>query len=182
MKAGRILHRFTVKDGREVILRTPKWEDLDDLLHFINALEKEDLDFLSEIRKMTRDAEADWLGNRLAEMEKEKVIDLVAEVDGRVIERSAVNMKSGIMSHIGDLTISILLEHRELGIGTEMMKILIKESRKVGLKILVLRVFGNNDRAIHVYEKLRFKETGRIPKGFIRKGKYLDDVTMVKTL
>ena len=52
MKPGEILHRFTAKDGRGVILRTPKWEDLDDLLDFINSLADEDLDVLLERRKI----------------------------------------------------------------------------------------------------------------------------------
>ena len=42
MKRGETLHRFTAKDGRKVILRTPKWEDLDDLLELINSLVDED--------------------------------------------------------------------------------------------------------------------------------------------
>ena len=82
MKTGKILHRFIAKDGKEVVLRTPRWEDLDDLLQYINSLTEEDLEVLPERKKMTRDEEADWLGRRLAEIEKNKVIDVVAEVDG----------------------------------------------------------------------------------------------------
>ncbi len=29
---GTVLYVFTAKDGREVILRNPKWEDLEDAL------------------------------------------------------------------------------------------------------------------------------------------------------
>lgn len=50
------------------------------------------------------------------------------------------------------------------------------------LKILTLEVYSTNKRAIHVYEKLGFKETGRIPKGLFRNGKYIDQVVMVKEL
>jgi hypothetical protein len=38
MKPGKILGTFSAKDGRGVALRTPKWEDLDDLLEIINSL------------------------------------------------------------------------------------------------------------------------------------------------
>ena len=44
MKTGQIFHTFTAKDGREVILRTPKWEDIDDLLALINSLIDEEAD------------------------------------------------------------------------------------------------------------------------------------------
>jgi len=48
--------------------------------------------------------------------------------------------------------------YRDVGIGTEMVGALVEESRKRGLKLLVLRVFADNDRARHVYEKLGFRE------------------------
>ncbi len=182
MKVGEILHRFKAKDGREVILRTPRWEDLDDLLDSINLLAEENLDVLPERKKMTRDEEADWLGRRLAEMEKGKVIDVVAEVDGRVVANSEVNIGRGARSHVGELGIGIRSGYRDVGIGTEIMKTLIEESRKVGLKMLILNVFVNNNRARHVYEKVGFKEIGRIPKSFYKNGKYIDEVIMTKEI
>lgn len=182
MKTGTILHRFTAKNGGRVILRTPRWEDLDDLLNYINSLADEDLDVLPERRKMTKDEEADWLGRRLAEMEKGEIIDVVAEVDGRVVANSEVVVEGRSMGHVGEVGIAIRSGYRDVGIGTEMMKTLVEESCKGGLKVLVLRAFANNNRAIHVYEKAGFKETGRIPKGLCRNGKYVDEVIMTKEI
>lgn len=44
MKSGGILLRFTDREGREVILRTHKWEDLDGLTGLINSLVEEHAD------------------------------------------------------------------------------------------------------------------------------------------
>jgi len=41
MKPGRIIRTFSARDGRNVVLRTPRWEDLDDLLELINSLVEE---------------------------------------------------------------------------------------------------------------------------------------------
>ncbi len=182
MKTGKIVRRFTAKNGRKVILRTPRWEDLDGLLGFINSLSEEDLDVLPERRKITRDEEAGWLGNYLAEIERKKALMVIAEINGKVIANSEVTSKRGANSHVGELGISILSGYRDLGIGTEMLKTLIQESKKIGLKVLVLHVFANNDRARRVYEKVGFKETGRIPKGIYRKNKYIDRVIMTLAL
>lgn len=182
MKSGKILHRITAKDGREVILRTPKWEDLDDLLDLFNSMVAEDLDVIPNWEKKTEDEEADWLKNVLVELENDRIIHIVAEVDGNIITSSSVKIRRGVMSHVGELGIIIFQGYRDVGIGTEVVKILLKESQKYGLKIIYLNVFSNNDRAIHVYEKSSFNETGRIPKGFFRKGKYIDYVIMVKEL
>jgi len=46
MKTGEVIREFVAKDGRKVILRTLKWEDLDDLLDFINSLVEEGANIL----------------------------------------------------------------------------------------------------------------------------------------
>ncbi|MGQ9514640.1 MAG: GNAT family N-acetyltransferase [Thermoproteota archaeon] len=45
---------------------------------------------------------------------------------------------------------------------------LIGEAKKMGPKILILKVFATNSRAIHVYKKVGFEEVGRIPNGLWR--------------
>ena len=72
--------------------------------------------------------------------------------------------------------------YREAGIGTVVLETLIRESRSEGLEILTLRVYSENDRAIHVYEKVGFKETGRIPGAVKRDGRIRDLVTMTMKL
>jgi putative acetyltransferase len=63
-----------------------------------------------------------------------------------------------------------------------MMRTLVKESRKAGLKTVELEVFANNPQAIHVYERTGFKEAGRIPKKMLRKGKFIDSIVMAREL
>ena len=178
MKAGKILHRFTAKNGKEVILRHPKWEDLDDLLEFINSLVEEGAD-ITLYEKVTRDQEADWLGTELASLEKGERFSLVAEVDKKAISTSNLWRKKGYSSHVGGVAIGISKNYRDIGIGTQLMKILISQAKIMGLKILTLVVNSTNKRAIHVYEKMGFKETGRIPKGYCRNRKYIDEVIMI---
>ena len=45
------------------------------------------------------------------------------------------------------------------GLGTKAIILAEKEMKKHGYKFLQLHVFGNNPRAIHVYEKLGLKAT-----------------------
>jgi uncharacterized lipoprotein len=84
MKAGVILGEFEARDGRKVTLRTPKWEDLDDMLDFINSLVEEEA-MIAADRKQTREQEVDWLARGLSNLEKDKEIRVVAEVDGRMV-------------------------------------------------------------------------------------------------
>ena len=154
---------------------------MDGLLEFINSLVVEGADILRG-DKVTRSEEADWLGKRLADIEKGELIDVVAEVEGRVVANSEVDRRSGFMSHVGYLGIGVKTGYRGIGVGTEVMKTLIEESRKAGLKILVLDHFETNKTARKLYKKVGFKETGKTPKGICKNGKYLDLVRMIREL
>ena len=181
MKTGTVINTFTAKDGRRVVLRTPRWEDLDDLMESINSLVEEGADIVRD-QKVARESEADWLGRQLAEIEKGNNFILVAEVDGRVVASADLTKERGYANHVGDIGIAIKNGYRDIGIGTEMLKTLISQAEVMGLMMLVLHVFSTNKRAMHVYKKVGFKETGRIINNYHRNGKFIDDITMVKEL
>ena len=181
MEPGQILHRFTAKGGRDVILRTPKWEDIDDLLELINTLIDENADIWMR-ETVTGNDQIDWLSRRLAAIEKCEIIQIVAEINGHVIANTDVTIKTGSRSDVGDIGIIIHQDYRDIGIGTEMMKQLITQAKERGLKIVTLGVFATNTRAKHVYEKFGFRECGRIPGEIYKNGQYIDHITMVKIL
>jgi RimJ/RimL family protein N-acetyltransferase len=182
MRAGKIIRTFPAKDGREVVLRTPTWNDLDDLLALINSLVEERADILID-KKVSRDEEIDWLSMTLARLERDEAFHLVAEVSGKVVGTAEFGRRNGgYEKHIGSLGIIIGNSYRDLEIGTEIMKSLIEQARAVGLKLLTLSVFATNERARHLYQKLGFVETGRIPKKFLKEGKWVDEITMARVL
>jgi RimJ/RimL family protein N-acetyltransferase len=181
MKSGRILETFSLKDGSTAVLRTPKWEDLDDLWSLINSLVEEKAEIIMDTR-LSREQEAQWLSDLLLRLEKDQIFFLVAEVDGKVIASSDLHLGRWSEKHAGTVGIAIKSGFRDIGIGTRMMRVTVKEAQKIGLRVLVLSVFATNKRAIHVYEKLGFMQTGRIPKKHFRDGKYIDEVAMAKLL
>jgi RimJ/RimL family protein N-acetyltransferase len=62
------------------------------------------------------------------------------------------------------------------------MKTLIEQATTLGLKVLTLQVFATNKHAIHVYEKVGFVQTGKIPKKHFRRDQYIDEVIMTKLI
>jgi L-amino acid N-acyltransferase YncA len=180
-KTSGVYDIFTAKDGRKVVLRAIRWEDLDDCIDFINSLVEEGAEILRDTN-VTREEEADWLGSRLARIEKGQLIGVVAEVDGKMIANSEVEKRGSFMSHLGYLGIAIRKGCRGIGIGTKLIQTLINESKKMGLEILVLDVFDVNKPAKALYNKMGFKEMGRIPKGIHKNGKYMDLVRMTREL
>lgn len=181
MQSGKVVKSFTSKDGRKVILRTPKWEDLDDLLELINSLVEEGAEIIIA-EKISREAEAEWLSKRLASLEMGKLFFLVAEVEGKVVASAGVNPFESFQNHVGLVGVIIKKGFRDIGIGTETMKTLERQARNMSLKVLMLSVFATNKRAIHVYEKVGFVQTGVIPKKFFKDDQYIDEVIMTKVL
>jgi len=187
MKTGRIYRRFKSSNGESVTLQALKWEDLDDCVAFINDLVGEkntepNLGIIAD-RKQTREEEAKWLANQLTGIERGSIVSVVAELGGRLAGNGSVTRGSyeDTKRH-GYLGIAIVRKYRDQGIGLEMMRTLVKESRKAGLKTIELEVFANNPRAIHVYERTGFKEAGRIPKKMLRNGKFIDSIVMAREL
>lgn len=157
------------------------------MVRFINSLVEErsvnsDLGIIAD-KKQTREQEAEYVAQALMGVEKGDIISVVAEIGGKVVANSDVRRgQYGDTRHHGHLGIAILREYRSLGIGLQMMRTLVRECRKVGLKTVQLEVFANNTRAIHLYEKVGFKEVGRIPKKMHRDSRFYDSLVMATEL
>lgn len=181
MKTGTVIKTFNSKDGRKVVFRTLRWEDLDDLTEMINSLIDEGADIVLN-EKVTKENETDWLARKLAEIEKGETLMIVAEVDEKAVASIELRMKKGCSMHVGDIGLGIRKGYQNVGIGTEMLRTVISHAEKLGLKMLTLTVFSTNKRARHVYEKVGFRETGRIPNYFYKNEQLTDEIIMIKEL
>jgi RimJ/RimL family protein N-acetyltransferase len=181
MQLNKVLREFYAINGQKVILRTPRPGDLSDLLDLINSLVKEGAE-ISRTEKVTMEEESEWLSKMLSDLEKSKLFFLVAEVDGKTIASSDIHIVGGYAKHVGVLGIVIKNGFRGIGIGSEMIRTLIEQSRDLGLAVLNLTVFATNKRAIHVYENMGFIETGKIPKKHFKEGQYVDEIIMTKLI
>jgi len=178
MKLGTIIKKFKSKKGNTVIIRTPKWEDLDDLLEFVNALSHEDTFVQLNGTTISRDEEISYLSAQITGMERKTKIHLVATVGGAFAANCGIDIDKHRKKHVGSIHISVGQKYREEGIGIELMKALISEAKKSGLRLLTLTCLENNDRAIHVYEKTGFTNAGIIPKAILYHGTYLGEIQM----
>lgn len=175
---GKAIQQFKTEKGKEVVIRYPKWEDLEPLLGFINNLSAEDTFILRGGEQVTKNEEMEYLAQSFKDCEKGKRIHLVATLEGKMVVNAAVIKEAFRRKHVGRVAISVSEGYREEGIGTQVLKTLISESKKLGLKMLALTVFANNERAKHVYQKVGFTPCGTFPKMFLFKGEYVDQITM----
>jgi RimJ/RimL family protein N-acetyltransferase len=181
LKTGKILKNFKAKDGRNIILRTPKWQDLNDLLELINSLVDEKAEILIT-QKFTKEEEAEWLQKTFFSLERDELFLVVAEVDKKVIASSDFQIRSGDKEQVGLIGIVVRNGYRNLGIGTEIMKTHLEHAASLGLRVLTVNVFATNKRAIHVYEKIGFVRTDIILKKHFRQGSFIDEIIMTNLI
>lgn len=111
----------------------------------------------------------------------ERGLMLVAEQENQIIGILDFHLSSRKrFSHQGLFGISIQETFANKEIGTCLIKKLLEWARKQEhIEKISLEVFSNNERAIHLYTKLGFKEEGRRHK-HVKFGpnEYVDDIIM----
>ena len=166
------------KDGKKIVLRKPRMSDLRGFLNFINSLVEEDAQILCN-RKMKLSEERKWLKNQLNGIKEKKIIQLIAEIDGKLIGSVEIKKREFRKKHVGELSISIIKDYRNLGIGKEMIRAILELARRdKDLKLIYLTVSEKNKVAQHVYERMGFKKVARLRNRIFYKDKYIDEIVM----
>lgn len=187
--AGHIYKRFALADGKKVTLRVLRWEDLDALLTFINSLvEEKQGDTKSTLytgfdKKVAREEEIEWLAQTLVAIAGGSVINMVADIGGKIIANGDVTRGGYKDTHNhGHLGLTMISKYRGKGIGRRMIETLVRESRKAGLRTLDAEFLAENETARRAYEKAGFKQAGIIPHKVFRNGRYFDGLIMSREL
>jgi ribosomal protein S18 acetylase RimI-like enzyme len=132
--------------------------------------------------KQTRESEIEWLAGLLTNLETDKKVVVVAEVDGRFVGQTEVTPKGSRSRHVGLIGVALRGGYRDVGIGSELMREAETQSRQLCMEILQLEVFASNERARHVYEKVGYREAGRWPREVKKDGTYIDAILMSKDI
>ncbi len=180
---GKIVREFTTKNGRSAVIRYPTWEDATELLSFANEMVAEDTFVNMSGIEYTQEDEQAFLLDAMKKMQAGDKVLLFCFVDGEFTGNTRVERKDQRFlrsRHLGVFGIALRAEFRGEGIGRVLMETVIEESRKVieGLRMIELNCFSTNTAGLALYEKLGFKECGRLPGGILHKGEYVDQVNM----
>ncbi|MBN2042263.1 MAG: GNAT family N-acetyltransferase [Candidatus Aenigmarchaeota archaeon] len=178
---GKVVKRFRVKNI-SVVLRYPKWEDLDGLLDHMNALISERAK-IGKSRKFSKYEEIDFLNSVFKKSELRDMIYIVIESGNKIMGSGNLAREQMEKSrHVGYIGLSLRKEFRDLGVGTELINTLVKLGKKeLGLSLFKISLVAGNERALHVYQnKCGFKVVGRVPGEIDHFGTKMDHLIMVK--
>ena len=176
---------FDLKDGRRALLRNPVDADVPGYLAYLRQSAGE-TDFLGrypeECDRYTLEGETERLARTNAS-ENEMVLFCI--VDGAVVGFGRITFETGMKTrHRASVGVALLRAYWNMGIGTRMMRELIRiaEARKDTLQI-ELEFIEGNERAKRLYEKMGFRITGVRPRAIrLKDGTLLNEYMMMREI
>jgi len=168
------------KSGKTLTIRLPERADLDQVLTYINDLISEDTYIIMSGEPVTEVEEKAYLTSLLNDISQKQAVALYVFDGEKLIANGQIKKRARRLSHIGDFGITVAKEYRQDGVGSQLMKMLLEEAKKIGVTIVTLEVFSNNQQACHVYQKMGFTEFGILPKSVVHRGEIINLIQMYK--
>lgn len=107
---------------------------------------------------------------------------LAAFIDGELAGNAGVLCKADCIKtrHRGDFGMGIKKAFWGFGLGTRMLAEVIAQAKQTRFEQIELGVFADNNRALHMYKKAGFVQTGIIPRAYkLKDGTYCDEIQML---
>ncbi len=161
--------------GKKDIVQAKRFMD------FTNALVREKAQII-ENKEQSLEKTKEYLRDRLKETEDKRAVFLLVEDNKKIVGRVEIYLAEGWMKYVGRLRIAISQEYRGIGLGTHLIKEIIKLAKKqLSPKPNVIRIsaFSINKAGIGLYKKIGFKQIAKISKQYYWEGKFIDEIIML---
>ena len=175
---------FQSEDGRRIVLRQLKRNDIRAATRFANTLAREkktnlDLGIVSLEKRVTEKDERKFLNRIVSGRRTQDEISLGAFDGDKMVGHCHVSRrKQSDVRHTGVYGITVIDGYRGVGIGRMLTEEVLREASKSGVWLVELEVMGINEAAIGLYKKMGFRKAGVIPNKIMRKGRHIDIVVM----
>ena len=176
---------FTLKDGRKAVIRSPREEDIPEILDYL-VVSAGETDFLTrypdECRGYTPEFEKAFI-DRVNASDNEAM--LLCMVEGKMAGNSRIEWNTGIKTrHRAGIGIALLRDYWNQGIGTKLFEEMIRIAKENEYILqLELDFIEGNSRARALYEKMGFRITGVKPNAIrLKDGTLLNEYSMIREI
>ena len=155
------------------MIRRATIEDLPELLDIYNYEVEHGVATFDEVPR-TYEQRREWF-----DAHQGKYILIVKEMDGKVAGYASVSklFPKPAYDISGEVSVYVGESFRGQGIGTELLKELLKIAKEEGkFDSLFSLITGTNEASIHLHEKLGFEYAGILKNSGVKFGKHLDVV------
>jgi len=139
--------------------------DAAELLAFLKQVgeETDNLTFGGEGVPFSVEEEAAYIAS--LEHSRDSVM-LLAKHGDKIVGNASLSRMPRRMRHRGDLSVAVVKEYWNRGIGRLLMEEIVAFAKVNGFAVIDLQVRSDNEAAIHLYEKLGFRKIGTHPAFF----------------
>nr|WP_297766328.1 GNAT family N-acetyltransferase [uncultured Butyrivibrio sp.] len=173
--------KITLKDGRNLTLRSAEEKDAQTMLDYIIKTAEETHFLVRYPEEISLDLEREKkIINDNLEAEDSvwfTVFDGDKAVGNCSISRHRNHIK---LKHRCDFAIAIEQAYCGCGLGTILMTKSIDKARELGFEQMELGAYADNENGLALYRKMGFQEMGRNLRAFkLKDGTYIDEINMI---
>lgn len=178
------MHTITSKSGKTILVRSPQESDVQIMLDYINAIGMEDIYVNANPNDLyTFKHEDVFVKTLIKKISTNQQLYYLAFHNQDLIGSVSIEKGSKRSRHLGTFGITLSKEYRSDGIGFKLSQYAIKKAqKKLNIQLITLSSFEKNTPAINMYKKLGFVKYSHLPKGFVYKDGYENEVMMYKSL
>ncbi|MGK9369488.1 GNAT family N-acetyltransferase [Melioribacter sp. Ez-97] len=158
------------------------------------VIEKEDLEILRKLHNdpstwinlynidfVDEEGQIEWWKNLHKNKNDKRYVICFAEKPKEIIGRLRIQIINHQHQNC-EIGLDILSEYRGKGYGKKSYEMILEFLfNHFNMNMVYLKVADFNPNAKKLYEKVGFKETGRLPQSYFRNGKYWDYIIMCLT-
>lgn len=175
----------TLKDGLTLTLRSPTEADAPVSLAYLKAIMGE-TEFLSAYEDEISGELSRELAFICGKLDEPRALDVSAfDSCGAIVGDFDLRPLRDVCryAHRCELGISVRRDYWGCGLGSALMTVMLREAKTLGYEQVELEVVAQNARAIALYQKFGFVQTGTLPHFYkYRDGRYADALYMVRML
>ncbi len=148
-----------------ITIEKAKASDAKEILQYLKQIgaETDNLSFGGEGLPFSAKAEAEYISQLENSCDG---IMLLAKSDNKIVGSADLNRLPRRMCHRGEMSVSVLKEYWNKGIGSSLLREIIRFAKDNSFEIIDLQVRSDNTAAIHLYEKFGFVKAGTHPAFF----------------
>ncbi len=170
----------TLVNGETVIFRFLEKADEPAIRNFFNALPDDEVEMLrDDVRNPLT------ISHWFRHLDDGHVLPLLAleESSSKISGLSTIHFMEGVHRHVADVRVVVSRSHRKLGLGSALIKELIRLGNQIGLFYLRAEILAESKLALKAFRQLGFETACTLDSYFLsRQGTVRDVVHMYKRL
>lgn len=152
----------TLPKGPQVMVRVLTSADRDGLVALFAGTTPEERNYFRDDVTHTQ-LVVSWTEH----IDLQRVIPLVAEVNGRIVGQGTLHRGRGYTRHVAEVRLFVCHEFRGRGVGTVLIQGLVEAARLAGLHHVFILAVSSKTQEIRAFEGLGFRAEGALRDRFM---------------